>query len=95
MLGLFPRERCHFLLDEDLRYRHDTALENLCQFLGSAPADQPIRTKVKYFRSDPALVHPHAADIAYLNTLYRDDIIDTAELIGRDLSHWLDQPATA
>ncbi|MDF3607708.1 sulfotransferase [Paracoccus sp. DMF-8] len=40
-------------------------------------------------RSDPALARPDRDDMACLNALYRDDITDTAALIGRDLSHWL------
>lgn len=93
MLDLFPRAQCHFLLDEDLRHKTDAALQDLCRFLGATPPAAPIRAKVAYFRSDPALTRPDPGDLAYLNALYRDDIADTDALIGRDLSHWRNQPA--
>lgn len=93
MLSLFSPRQCHFLLDEDLRHQPEAALESLCRFLGVAAPSLPIRTEVEYFRSDPALARPDRDDITYLNALYHDDIADTAALIGRDLSHWLDRPA--
>lgn len=90
MLRRFPAGQCHFLLHEDLVRDPDRSLARLSGFLGCRPPVRQARPEeIGYFRSAPTLAPLDPRDAAYLRQLYRDDIVRTGRLIGRDLSAWL------
>ena len=83
----FKPEQLHIILYDDIRDRPEETLSRLCSFLGidagfefeEASKPSNITRTPKHFRPEErnALVH-----------LYRQSIVETAELLGRDLSHW-------
>lgn len=93
LMKFFPRRQLHVLLDEDLRDSPKPTIERLCGFLGCpCPANVTLPRDPVWFRSDPSLDQPPAGDIAWLNGLFHNDIVETGRLVGRDLTHWLNLP---
>jgi hypothetical protein len=126
--ALFPRERIHVLLLEDLEAAPRRTMREIFGFLGVDPAFEPDLSRVanpggeprsrilhrmltdrrlaavsrrllperaveplKALRSRNLAKRPlGAAERATAASYFREDILRTQELIGRDLSHWLD-----
>lgn len=98
-LALFPRDQLFFLTNTILADDQEGCLDRLCQFLqidafGKYPPSERIFPQ--YVNSDGLHetapvngAHFSEEDSAYLNDLYRDDIVETASLTGLDLGHWL------
>ena len=82
---LFPREAVGLWLFEDLRDQPERFARALCQFLGVEPVAGlvPGRTNQR-----GEAVPVGVEERRRLADLYRKDIAVTADLIGRDLSHW-------
>lgn len=86
---LFGNGRCLIMLNEDIRYDLASALAKCWEFLGcsSACAPDPVSKIVRPLDSDPALPTIEPVDREYLQEMYRADVAETSQLIGRDLSH--------
>jgi len=90
LASFFPAAQLLFLRTEDLRQRHRTTLDRVCDFIGVGRfAKYPPAARV--LPLEPASVPPPAdTDLSYLHDLYFDDIERTARLTGLDLSAWCD-----
>ena len=98
-LTLFPRAQLFFLTNNGLADDQEGCLDDLCRFLQIDPFRKyPPSERISHQLTKFDLLNevvpvkfapPSKEDIVYLNTLYRDDILETASLTGLDLGHWL------
>jgi sulfotransferase family protein len=98
-LALFPREQLFVLTNDGLAGDQKGCLDRLCRFLQIdafekyPPSERIFPQQTKFDQMDQGapvkVAPPLAEDSAYLNDLYRDDILETASLTGLDLRDWL------
>ncbi|MCB8838665.1 sulfotransferase domain-containing protein [Aurantimonas sp. VKM B-3413] len=93
LLENFRREQTLFVTSDFLKQYPLSALNKIAQFIGAEPFSNvtskyiaPIDNQMP---NDLA-----AADAAYLADLFRDDMVQTMELTGLDLTAWLDPDYT-
>jgi len=86
-LQLFGKKQIKILLFDDL-VKDATIIENeLCTFLKISPYKK-IKIQKKNARSEKIKINAEARHI--LEDLYRQDIRKCAQIINRNLNHWLD-----
>lgn len=87
---LFPRERIRIFLYEDW---NDTPRAMLKDLFGFLEVDDTVTPELQRFIPPYKLCPPPpltAEQSASLTELYRTDILRLQDMLGRDLSHWLD-----
>jgi len=84
LLRRFRQDQILVLLTEDLMDDHVPTLQRVYDFLGVQRVDPPQPEKVFSADYDPMADD----DRRYLQDLYRTDIAELSQIIGRDLSHW-------
>jgi hypothetical protein len=94
----FPPERLHVMLYEDLLADRHAVLRGFYTHLGVDP-DFHCDLALADVNPDPPLMaherhFPAEMRQAILAEL-RDDILQLQDILGRDLSHWLDDSLTA
>ncbi len=89
LLTLFPRDHCHFLRTDALWTAPDAQLRAIHEFLGIEPlgVGQAGAFVSPTLGVEAEPISP--LDRAYLDELFRDEIIKAQELTGLDLSDWL------
>lgn len=91
LLKVFDRDQVFFLRNDQINATHE-AMQKLQIFLDVDPVTfAALETNVH-----PSSLPPGpglAADYAYLQSLYQNDIFRTAELSGLDLNDWYEVPA--
>lgn len=85
LFDLFGRDNCLVLLNEDLESRHDKALAAVFGFLGVEESVKVPQNRV--FQHDyEQLLEPQLRTT--LTNIFRPNICELEDLIGRDLSSW-------
>ncbi|MEM8694754.1 MAG: sulfotransferase [Pseudomonadota bacterium] len=85
----FPAEQLLVMTHDTMRSDLHGFLDHICDFIGVARfADYPENRIIRPQQLPPPSGTPNPDDIAYLNTLYREDIEKAERLTGLDLSAW-------
>lgn len=85
LLHYFQRNRIHFLTMYDLLNHRVTALDRICEFLGISRFSEHPDHNVVFSHANKDLPHPSRTDVAYLRSLFRDDLEQTQTIIGREI----------
>jgi hypothetical protein len=96
-LEYFPRDRLHVILFDDFVADPKGVTCAALRFLGAdagryvepAPADMDVN------HSTPGDQRMDEASFQFLRAAYRDEVADLSELLGRDLTGWLDMATDA
>jgi hypothetical protein len=97
VLEYFPRERLHVLLFDDFVADPRGATCAALRFLGLDPSGyvEPSVADMDVNHSTPADEQMDEASFQFLRCAYRDEVRDLSELLGRDLTGWLDAATDA
>jgi Sulfotransferase domain len=85
LFNIFGRDKCHVILNEDLKNKHEQTVQEVFGFLGVDQAYQPTSGKV--FEQDYETELSATLRSELVRTFYFD-IRQLERLIGRDLSAW-------
>lgn len=96
-LKVFPRQRMHVILFDDFVADPRGVTCETMQFLGVDPAQyiEPSIADMDVNHSTPGDQRMDDESFAYLRDIYRDEIHDLSDLLGRDLTFWLDRATDA
>jgi hypothetical protein len=87
-LALFPRDRLHVLLFDDVVHEPAEVLRSTQAFLGVDPGFRPVQLPHRPNAADYEGDSPGAEDRSYILDRLADDPASLARWLGRDLSHW-------
>jgi hypothetical protein len=88
LLSLFPRENILFLKTDEMWRNTQSVLDRITSFLGVPPIVGIKRVYTVPLRSADLGEMP-PGDRAYLDELFRDELVRMSALTGLDVSHWL------
>jgi hypothetical protein len=88
LFSIFGKTNCLILLNEELRTDHQTALENVFEFLQVDPHFSPAPSSVFEHEYDEG-IDPELC--GKLRKIFYFDIKELERLLGRDLSGWYDK----
>jgi hypothetical protein len=89
----FPRSQMHIVLFEDLLRSPGQVLRGILEFLEVDPEFVPADLDRILNQSTPEGEKMAPSAREYLRGVFRDDILNLGQLLGRDLSSWLTEAA--
>ena len=85
LLSLFPREQLYFLTPKDLSQHQKKTLDGICDFLGVPGFSKYPENEFVFSHKNADVEGIATSDIDYLRSLYREDIKQTEDLVGRKI----------